>query len=894
MDSSLINSIICLSKSHKILRTDRKTATIGGGVLVAVPSHYTVSKLSKFSGSKLGFEIITLAIQIDPTTDPFHLSCVYRQPGTTSTEFIEFLGRLLHLSGLILVGDLNYPIDWSLFPLVSTIPNDISPFYDWAIDSGLDQLVKSPTRKDNILDLIFGFPTIVKNCKVLNEYFCEGPLNRSDHRIIVCDFTTPLYPTGSTIQYKDFNAPISPEANLYLSKIDWITEFATCHNPTEAYAKFSEHMDLIIDKFVPSKSSRPSNYYSPSLYRLFRLTERLRAKFERDITDRTTKFAFYFAEKTFLSKKTKEDLRREKTNIENQSVKTFFKFVSGRLRQQDTPQPNTDHNNLDITKLDDGEIANCFASFFCSVFNSSDIDHSLPDCEKLATGTAFHNLPIPVLTEFHIGNYIDKLPNKHTSGVNKLPCSFLKQIKSQISFPLAMIFNNCIFTSEIPPIWKNTYVTPIAKIPNPSSVADFRPISITCSDSKLLEYFIKDTIIEHLQNNDLFSRHQFGFLPGRSTEGNLLSYLHIVSSFLDKSIPVDVLYLDFQKAFDTVIHKLLYKKLKIYNFHPKIIDFIESWLTDRKQSVKFRTSHSNFDNVLSGIPQGSVLGPLLFCIYIHDLVEALNCQRFFYADDGKMLAPILSIHDSSTLQNDLNFISKWCKHNGMALNVFKTKILHMGKNNQCHPYTADGTTVDSVTSIRDLGVIIDSNLTFKPHLDSIINSAIQRSAIISRSFKNYDTKFRLTLFKTFILPIITSCSSVYHLKYQGYRDKLESVQRKYTTYNFKNLEIGALTYQERCNSLKLPFIIDLLKARDLQLLVKLVRGKLYLSVDFVVYNRSNRGHDLKLFKPRHNAASPLEYYFYNRTLEVYNSLPQNMNRCHNLNMLTKFIQHLPQ
>ena len=224
----------------------------------------------------------------------------------------------------------------------------------------------------------------------------------------------------------------------------------------------------------------------------------------------------------------------------------------------------------------------------------------------------------------------------------------------------------------------------------------------------------------------------------------------------------------------------------------------------RKQSVKFRKANSDYDNVLSGIPQGSVLGPLLFSIYIHDLVEALNCQRFFYADDGKMLAPILSIHDTSKLQNDLNYVTKWCQHNEMALNVFKTKILHMGKNNQCHPYTVDSTIVDSVSSIRDLGVIIDTNLTFKPHLDSIINSAIQRSAIISRPFKNYDTKFRLTLFKTFILPIITSCSTVCHLNYQGYRDKIESVQRKYTTYNFRNLEFGASTYPERCIKVTFP------------------------------------------------------------------------------------------
>ena len=231
-----------------------------------MPSHYTSSKLAKFSGSKPGFEIITLSIQFDSSIDPFHLTCVYRQPGTTTAEFNDYMVRLLPLSGLTLIGDFNYPIDWSIFPHVSIIPNDVSPFYEWAIDSGLDQLVKLPTRKENILDLIFGFPTIVKNCKVLNEYFCEGPLNRSDHRIIVCDFTTPLYPTEVSVQYKDFNAPLSPEAHHYLTKIDWISEFSPCHNTTEAYKKFSTHIEHIIEQFIPTKTSRPSNYYSPNLY----------------------------------------------------------------------------------------------------------------------------------------------------------------------------------------------------------------------------------------------------------------------------------------------------------------------------------------------------------------------------------------------------------------------------------------------------------------------------------------------------------------------------------------------------------------------------------------------------------------------------------------------------
>ena len=216
----------------------------------------------------------------------------------------------------------------------------------------------------------------------------------------------------------------------------------------------------------------------------------------------------------------------------------------------------------------------------------------------------------------------------------------------------------------------------------------------------------------------------------------------------------------------------------------------------------------------------------------------------------------------------------------------------MGKNNQCLSYTVDQIPVEAVTTIKDLGVYIDSNLTFKPHLDYIINRAVQRSAIIYRSFKNNDTDFRLKLYTIFILPIITSCSTAFHMRHQGYRDKLEKIQRNYTSYNFKYHEFGALSYEERCKALSIPTLIVRLKARDLQILSKVVQGKIYLSENFIEYNRSNRGHDHKLFKPRHNKASPREFYFYNRTLDNYNKLPENLNRCLNIHTLTTFIQSL--
>ena len=285
------------------------------------------------------------------------------------------------------------------------------------------------------------------------------------------------------------------------------------------------------------------------------------------------------------------------------------------------------------------------------------------------------------ITESKILLALKSLNINKSSGPYEKGARLLVELSKPISHPLRKIFETSIKTASIPNDWKEGIISAIYKKGNKSLASNYHPVSITSSLCKCMERIIINHMFEYMKENCLFSQKQYGFITGRSTVLQLINVLDNWTLGLDNGNYTDVIYMDFQKAFDTVPHKRLINKLDSYNISNELINWIETFLTDRKQKVAVNGKESKWHNVTSGISQGSVIGPLLFVLYINDLPELTKSDTFLFADGIKVFRSITDKNDQGTLQDDLNTLEQWS--NKWLLKCHPNKCKHMttGNNN---------------------------------------------------------------------------------------------------------------------------------------------------------------------------------------------------------------------
>ena len=323
---------------------------------------------------------------------------------------------------------------------------------------------------------------------------------------------------------------------------------------------------------------------------------------------------------------------------------------------------------------------------------------------------------------------------------------------------------------------------------------NYRPISLTSVVVKLLESLIRDLLMNHFMTNHLFADEQHGFLPGRSCTTQLLVAIEKWSKALDQGLPVDVIYLDFKKAFDSVPHQRLLIKLKAYGITGNLFAWIESFLKDRNQRVLMNGVNSSWTQVKSGIPQGSVLGPLLFSIFVNDLPTILHSDCLLFADDCKLFNPVVDDDSIDKLQNDLNTLQSWSLLWQLPFNISKCRVLHLGRANPNHIYFMNSKALQNVNEEKDLGVIIDNQLKFHRHVSSVSSKAHQLLALIRQSFIYLDTETFPHLYKSIVRPTLEYGNLIWGPFYLLDQQQIERVQRKATRLI---KEISHLQYEER-------------------------------------------------------------------------------------------------
>lgn len=367
-----------------------------------------------------------------------------------------------------------------------------------------------------------------------------------------------------------------------------------------------------------------------------------------------------------------------------------------------------------------------------------------------------------------------------SAGIDYINSKVLKNTKHISAVILSHIFQQSLSSGVVPRDWKVGKIIPVPKKGPSSSPSSYRPISLTCICSKLMEHIIYSQTVKFLSSVNFFHPSQHGFQKGLSCDTQLALFINDISSCLDRNIPVDALFLDFEKAFDKVPHKRLFLKLSRLNLDPAVLNWIKNFLTNREQFVYANQASSSRCHVASGVPQGTVLGPLLFLIYINDLPNNISSSIRLFADDCVIYRPIKDLNDSCILQNDLLIIEAWCRNWLMTLNINKTSVVsfHRRKYYPAPAYFIFGSKLSPVDSYRYLGINITPDLNWTPHITNICNEANKVLGYLRRNLRLAPPPVKRLAYLTLLRPKLEYACTVWDPHQSNLSKMLESIQNR--------------------------------------------------------------------------------------------------------------------
>lgn len=450
-----------------------------------------------------------------------------------------------------------------------------------------------------------------------------------------------------------------------------------------------------------------------------------------------------------------------------------------------------------------------------------------------------------------------------SSGPDNIHVNVLKKTPS-FAMPFCIIFNHSVLTGEMPEEWKLGNITPIFKSGSRRQCKNYRPVTLTSQVAKLLERLIQDQVLNFVQDNNVISCDQHGFQQKCSCVSQLLESLNDWTASFDENIPQDVIYLDFSKAFDSVPHQRLLYKLEHYGIRGRMLNWFKNFLTNRKQRVLLRNGLSEWTNVISGVPQGSILGPLLFILFVNDLPSFASLTAKLFADDTKLYGPANTIEDCQEIQNDINNFSAWSKLWLLNFNAQKCVVIRI-KESVRYFYSLNGVYLSTVPSHKDLGVYIDSNLKPSEHIRKITRKAYQKIGLIKRCFTSLTQKKITTLYTSIIRPGLEYASPVWSPWLKSDITLLEKVQKK--CLDLSQNEIHLPTLESRRN------YFDLIEV------YKYLHGLVKTPSDLLFSHptRELRGHSMKLHK-EYSRTDVRKFFFANRVVDQWNNLSETTVR----------------
>ena len=908
MDSELKISGYTLYRKDRLNRSH-------GGVAIYVNDNIVSHHKSSFSNGVC--EYISVLLNINNKN--IELSSLYRPPDTNYAEFDEVVCFILdevklHPMDCILLGDFNFPnINWKESSVSNLLFADYSGQQALKLKELTDKLfmtqfINRPTRKMNILDLLY------TNNQNLIQSIDVVPTIYSDHNVINIEtnivnvIKPPCYEENILLPLKNVNIYSTnfENVNKTLSTIDWKKEL-TDKDPSECYNYITEIIVRLVtlNSKLKNKRKKISQEFRNRKI-LWRRRKKLEKKLKENPLDNELVRRISEIENEIKDLYEKEEKRNEMEAIQKikSNCKYFYSYAKRTTISGTSIVKLEDKNGC--VKTDREEICNVLQDQYVSVFSSPAYtkDCEIPNSDHNVLPNNSEGLDSIDFNVMDIMSAINDIPNNSAPGPDGITPKILKECKETLSYPLSLMWRKSLDLGIIPKPCKLSYIVPIHKKGKKDKPENYRPISLTSQLIKLFERIIKKQLVNYLESNNLIGNFQHGFRKNRSCLTQLVSHYTKVFDYINSGYNVDVVYLDFARAFDKVDHMILLMKAKALNITGKLLDWLKCFLLERTQSVVLEGFQSEEKLVKSGVPQGTVLAPLLFIIMINDLPDVLkHCSLSSFADDTKIVKTIKDVSDELLMTEDLNSIFKWSTENKLPFNCNKFTLLqYQSKGSQTiteHNYlTPDGDKIEKVDHVRDLGVIMSSNLNFKDHMTHIISKCKQLTGWLFRSFKTRDKLPMLTLWKSLILSRLDYCSQLWAPIKVGEMQDLEALQRTFTN---SISEVSNLDYWERLSHLRL-YSIERRFERYLIIYVwKIIKGIIDQPEPFDITDIDSRtGRKFSLYNQR---KSNLSLKFcetpFNRARKAFNSLPSGLRNITSVNVdnfkhhLDKFLSKIP-
>jgi Reverse transcriptase (RNA-dependent DNA polymerase)/Endonuclease-reverse transcriptase len=771
-------------QGYKICRRDRHLdcSRKGGGVLLAISESFVSSTVAtKYN------DIEQIFVRINNGHSNIIVGCLYVPPGSSSDVLSKHCDEILFMrctfprAQFIILGDWNLPeICWSDSASIHQVPlsSRASELVDLCNMTLLEQHNRILNCNGRILDLVLSSINTT-NVSLSDEVLVPVDLH---HPPLSVGVVFDLSPSVSTplFKYNFFDVDYIALSDA-MASIDW-SLVLIAGDVNDMLAKFYDILYSLVMSYVPIKKVRTCSYpawFNSELITLTRAKKVLHLRYKTSLSlSDLLEFRTLRSKCQYLSKALRKSYLQdvESSLLSNSSQKNFWRHVRS-LRKDVSSLPDVITFGC-FSASTDSEKAEIFARYFSGVYK--------PSNPVVNPGLTFNPSRLVDIPRFSVSqNLIYRcllsLDADKSPGFDGLSPLFIKKCALYISYPLYVIFNLSLETGVFPHLWKEGLILPIYKKGDKANAENYRPICLQSQFAKVFERLVLDNIGPSIY--PIISHQQHGFFPGRSTLTNLLSYTNYIMSSFSKGVQVDTIYTDFSKAFDTVSITVLIHKLCALGFDSILVQWFQSYLSERTLRVRVGACVSNPFCPTSGVPQGSHIGPVLFAIFCNDMVVNLRgVPCLLFADDLKIFSCVSSHSDALRLQEAVDMLLKWCLVNELDLNINKCFVLSFSRQEVplVHNYLMENVPIKRVSSSRDLGVIFDSKMTFIPHMVDIRGKAMRMLGLVLRLSKDFhDLHTIATLYKSFVRPQLEYLTPIWSPSYTTHISALERVQNRF-------------------------------------------------------------------------------------------------------------------
>ena len=761
----------------------------GGGVALYLHNKFCFTEINTYS--KLLFDVCeSCIIEVESNQRPnIIIASLYKPPEIDICLFGTAISKLLEEvtssnKTLFIAGDTNIDL------LKYGSNKKISNFLDSILSFGLLPSITLPTRLvDKSATLIDNIFTNRSNSQTQSFIIFD---DLSDHLPILLNsnlLNNKFTATNTSSQEKRiFSACNFQKFDYLLSNIDWYPLIPNnlifkTDSPNETYGIFFNKFYTTFDAAFPMKTftscTKRNNskltppWISKSLLRACHKKSRLLKIYKKNKTPQAKNNYIIYKNKLKQIIRNEEKLYYAKEfNSKVNNIKATWKLIN-EVVNKTSDLPNTQSCvkllNINGTKTSNSRaIAEHLNNYFTNIGPSlaEKIPHSSADHVSFLPPSNINSLFLNPTSQAEVVNTINSIENKSSFGPDEIPVTVLKASANHISQVLSLLINHSFEEGIFPDSLKIAKIFPIFKSGSPLEASNYRPISLLNSFSKVYEKLIYNRLQLFLNKNDILYKGQFGFRKFHSTEAVLLNYVDNISEAIESNKYVISIFLDFAKAFDTVDHKILLSKLAHYGIRGPALNLLHSYLTDRYQYVQILNHQSAKLKITHGVPQGSVLGPFLFLIYINDIGHlSTNSPPLLFADDTTLSYSNPSLFDLTNIVNsDLIKFQTWLSTNKLSLNITKTNYILFQNHKTFHDnpkITINDLPIKRVTTVKLLGVEIDHKLSWKTHIATLQKKVAAACFMIRKIRHKINTQTALLLYDTTIATHLSYCTGIW-------------------------------------------------------------------------------------------------------------------------------------